>query len=306
MKTNEQNVSIANTVRLRKEDFLKNAPLFINEVKVQNIYTPETALVHLHMHDFVEISIVVSGKGIHHSLLQTSECTAGDIYIVNSDTPHAYFAKSLDECPTVCNVIFDPKEILDHDYYHSWQSKYCYNVFYENGMIAYTKLQEKSLSFITDTVERMDQELKNRSHEWKQALKAYLINILILASRTSSTDGLQHNISSKGQDIVQIIMKSVIDNYSDQNLSLKKISNKLYVSKSHAGRIFRDVSGVNFSDYIRQVRMEKASQLLLETDFTNEQIAFNCGIRDIPTFYRQFKKHTGMTPFEYRRNMAKN
>lgn len=41
-----------------------------------------------------------------------------------------------------------------------------------------------------------------------------------------------------------------------------------------------------------------------ETELPNEQIVYACGLRDIPTFYRQFKSHAGMTPNAYRQGEA--
>lgn len=56
--------------------------------------------------------------------------------------------------------------------------------------------------------------------------------------------------------------------------------------------------------YVRHVRLKQAGQLLAETQLTNDQIARNCGLKDIPTFYRLFKAQYGLTPNQYR--MEKN
>jgi AraC-like DNA-binding protein len=65
-------------------------------------------------------------------------------------------------------------------------------------------------------------------------------------------------------------------------------------------RIFRRTTGEGFAGYLRRVRLEQSCRLLLETDLSNEQIAYACGLRDVPGFYRLFKAQMGCTPREYR------
>jgi hypothetical protein len=114
----------------------------MNRVTVETPYPLETAPAHLHIHEFVEISMVVAGKGIHQTMLQTTECSVGDVFIINEDTPHVYFALPDGERPTVCNVIFDPKDLFEGAYGNPENSKYCYNVFQTNNLFAYVKLDE--------------------------------------------------------------------------------------------------------------------------------------------------------------------
>ena len=65
---------LAHPDRLQKKDYLSNVPLYINHVIVETPFSPQTAPAHMHIHEFVEISIVTAGKGIHHTLLHTNEC----------------------------------------------------------------------------------------------------------------------------------------------------------------------------------------------------------------------------------------
>jgi len=287
---------------LRKEDFFSHTPVYMNHAVVDTVYSTETALSHFHTHDFVEISIVVDGKGIHSTLGQTIECNTGDVYIINEGAPHAYFANSDGDCPVVCNLVFDPKDILDGKYARYDHPEYCYGVFRENGMFAYMMLTSKMMNDMTDLLESMEKELAQREYQWEQALKAYLANFLILASRyIAPLKIVQSSQANKQHRLTASIMRSALDQYSNPDLTLQHLAEALFVSASSAGRAFRQTTGENFGDYIRRIRLENAIQLLTETELSNEQIVKACGFRDVPNFYRLFKKHTGMTPFLYRR-----
>ena len=286
---------------LHKEDFFSSAPIFMNHAVVDTVYSLETALSHLHTHDFVEISIVVDGKGIHRTLGQTDECNVGDVYIINEGTPHAYFANSDGDCPIVCNLLFDPKDILDGKYARNDHPEYCYGIFHENDMFAYMMLTSKMMDDMTNILERMEKELEQREYQWEQALKAHLINFLILASRyMAPLEIAQSGQTNQQHRLTASIMRSALDQYSNPDLTLQHLAETLFVSASSAGRAFRRTTGENFGDYIRRIRLENAVQLLIETKMSNEQIVKACGFRDVPNFYRLFKKHTGMTPFLYR------
>ena len=85
--------------RLRKDELLGDAPLFINRVTVETVYSPEDSLSQLHVHDFVEVSIVTAGRGIHRTPDGCAECGAGDTYVIGAGVPHAYFAAEDGERP---------------------------------------------------------------------------------------------------------------------------------------------------------------------------------------------------------------
>ena len=302
MSNEQAHYRSSDTICLHKNSFLSQAPVFLNRVIVNTPYSPETESSFLHIHDFVEISIVVEGKGIHRTLHQTTECNVGDVYIINVGTPHAYFATDTGECPTICNLIFDPIDILEGDYASVDHSDYCYGIFRKDSLMAYIMLTDNSMADISGILECIERELEGQNYQWQEALKAHLINFLIKTSRYISFDeAVSSNKESKEHFLALSITRKILDHYNDSNLTLQKIAESLFVSPSSAGRAFRKVMGENFADYVRRVRVEKASQLLLETKLTNEQIVYACGLHDVPNFYYQFKKHTGMTPLAYRK-----
>jgi AraC-like DNA-binding protein len=102
-------------------------------------------------------------------------------------------------------------------------------------------------------------------------------------------------------------LKEIIQDQIDTNLnlSLKEISETLQVHPAYLSREFsRYFNDLSFGDYIRQLRIEKAIQLL-STQQSLTEIAYLTGFSDQSHFTRIFKKHTGQSPSAYRKNMAK-
>ena len=82
--------------------------------------------------------------------------------------------------------------------------------------------------------------------------------------------------------------------------SLEEAATQTGLSKFYFARHFRICTGHTYWDYINQIRLKKASQLLVETNDAICKIALACGFHDVSSFNRSFKKDIGCTPSEYR------
>jgi AraC-like DNA-binding protein len=78
------------------------------------------------------------------------------------------------------------------------------------------------------------------------------------------------------------------------------------LSSSHFGRVFRDRQGVPFEDYVRRLRVERAKELLVNTDLGVGHVARVCGYPLRNHFHRAFKAMTGVTPRVFREQEKPN
>ncbi len=88
----------------------------------------------------------------------------------------------------------------------------------------------------------------------------------------------------------------------DKELSIDIICDKFNISKSRLCSISKADYGIGIAKYIRLARVQKAKELLLDTDTTIYLIAIKIGINDYNYFTKVFKSITGLTPSEYRKN----
>ncbi|MFH1512547.1 MAG: helix-turn-helix domain-containing protein [Bacillota bacterium] len=98
---------------------------------------------------------------------------------------------------------------------------------------------------------------------------------------TDALDFIEHNIASSA-------------------LSLQRTADFVGLSASAFSRAFKDRVGRNFKEYVDAVRILRAKTLLGETDTPIEQISCSVGYDTITSFYRMFKKYTGIAPGEFR------
>jgi len=74
------------------------------------------------------------------------------------------------------------------------------------------------------------------------------------------------------------------------------------MSESRFSRYFRKETGNSFTDFVNQIRVSKACQLLTETDKYISTICYEVGFNTVANFNRRFSELRGMTPTEFRKN----
>ncbi|MDF2925090.1 MAG: hypothetical protein K0R57_4004 [Paenibacillaceae bacterium] len=96
------------------------------------------------------------------------------------------------------------------------------------------------------------------------------------------------------------LAKQHIQEHLIEDLTLQQVAELIYLNPVYFSRLFKQETGVTFSDYLISCRMEKAAELLKNSHLKIYSIAQSVGYKDIRHFYKVFKKHTGHTPTEYR------
>ncbi len=95
------------------------------------------------------------------------------------------------------------------------------------------------------------------------------------------------------------IAKEYIRNNLSSNLKAKDVAAQVNLSETYFAIYFKDKTGVTFRDYLLQVRMTYAKQMLKARVANISEVAYRTGYQDYRSFSRAFKNETGMTPSEY-------
>lgn len=97
-----------------------------------------------------------------------------------------------------------------------------------------------------------------------------------------------------------------IFNHLSEKLTLQQLSAKVGINKLTLGTIFKEKTGVNFVDFVNNVRVERARVLLKENDLSVTEIAYECGFGCVRSFNRAFSKRLNISPSEYRKTVLQN
>ena len=110
--------------------------------------------------------------------------------------------------------------------------------------------------------------------------------------------------NSKEKEAGSIIdrAKEYINENFRRDISLDDVSSQVNISPYYFSKLFKDSTEQNFIEYLTNLRMDKAKELLLTTDSSMKEICSMVGYADPNYFSRTFKKNIGVTPTEYKEN----
>lgn len=260
----------------------------------------------MHRHDFIEIFYVYSGKGIHIVGDHKYNISKGDLFIVNYDVPHG-FARSEetdDEKLVVYNCAFKP-EFIDSSLFSGSNfevitSSFLFkSLFAEEGELK-ADLQLKGADFleIGELFTKMLREYTDQRKGYCDIIRAYLIELIVKIFRLMDKPIYTNPRNRKLVEEALLYMK---ENYN-ADLKLEEMSLKSFISKNYFSRLFKEVTGTSFSEYIQKLRVDEACRLLTNTDMKVVDIALQVGFKDLKGFYDVFKKNTGVTPGHFRKS----
>ncbi|THF76241.1 response regulator [Cohnella fermenti] len=129
----------------------------------------------------------------------------------------------------------------------------------------------------------------------------------LAASLRSYLNGLLErtlDLRKVGKNAVVEKTKLFIAEHYRGNITLDTIAQEVFLSPVYLSFLFKQVEGVNLSDYLTEIRLAEAKRLLAGSSLKTYEVAVRSGYQDEKYFSRLFKKKIGMTPTEYRNLQA--
>ncbi|MEM1432202.1 MAG: helix-turn-helix transcriptional regulator [Pseudomonadota bacterium] len=126
------------------------------------------------------------------------------------------------------------------------------------------------------------------------------------ATRAADPGGAKYSKSALAEDQSRRIankLRQAMDDqhlYRDPNLSLTRLSQHIGSSSNYVSQTLNEHLGQSFFDFVNKWRIDEAKALLLRADSTILEIAYEVGFNSRSAFYTAFKKHTGVTPSQFR------
>lgn len=271
----------SNRILYTPSEFARENLLYLQEIGQVHARRPHTS-THPDLSSYLFI-VVLSGSGTLYYLGQEYILSEGDCALVNCK--NEYYHKSSDDLWTIRWVHF----------YGPTASGIYQKYMERGGQITFHPRQIKNF---TDCLEKIFRLASSDDHIKDMKINEQLSSLLCLVMAESwHPESVQDG--GKRQSLLEI--REYLRDHLSEKITLDKLSEKFYINKYYVTRLFRREYGITINDYLLQVRISHAKELLRFSKMSVEEIGENCGITPLYYFSRIFKQVEGISPRDYRK-----
>ncbi len=257
-----------------------------------------------HSHDFCELVIVTRGSALHRLEGNPFPVTAGDVFLLQGKQRH-YFCdrKNLG----LINIMYDPGKIALPENELRRMPGYCALFILEpayrwqHRFESRLHLKRIPLAHVEQLAGEMEKECAGKPAGYEAALRAKLIELIVYLSRAyMTTETTEAGALLRVGDVI-----SAMENDFSNHWKLNDLLRIAHMSRSNLMRVFQKATGQAPIEYLVRLRIQRAMEMLRNTDLNITEIALEVGFNDSNYFARQFKNITGGPPAAYRKKTAR-
>lgn len=245
----------------------------------------------MHMHSAVEIILVRQGKAVYQFPDAHYEVTEGQILMVPSGVTH-----SLTENEDIDRhlFLFEPGPILS-----MWDSGIIKKMM---SKTVYLRVPSEMRDRITGALDRMVECYTQKDTLWNSQCYGHLLEMYtILANGEPSLFQDEENRMERFIDSPLLNSAMIfMDEHFAEDISLEDVATFAGFSKSYFSRTFKAFTGVPFTEYLTQKRLDAATNELIYTTLPIGEVARRTGFGGITTFNRIFHQRCHCTPTQFR------
>jgi len=254
-------------------------------------------------HDSYEMVYIKRGKAVFEIAEYPAEIGPNDIIIIKPNQPHKFIVKSETGCEFIvlsfkfvnnfANQYSDVSGVSLEDFLNFVSGK-------ESGAFITLKVSQKN-EIITLLNRILNEKLNpDIGSEFLNYLLVMELFVLISRALKMEWESSIKNKSPKIKELIQVSVNYIHNNY-ERDISLKDIAQYVFLSTSYFTRAFKEEMGISPISYLLKLRIERAKELLKETDKKISDIALSVGFSNQQRFNDIFKKYVKLTPLQYRK-----
>lgn len=260
--------------------------------------------LYLHWHNEMEIIYVKSGFGKVYIDMNFYDINCGDIIIINKEALH-YLYNNTDTALKYEAIIFDLR-LLQNSFLDYCQVNFI-NPLIENNLKTTHIIKNSSVGYdeILFYVCKIIKSYNDRPFGFQLQIKGLLFNLFYELFNREYIQKPNYELISTNNKILKLknVIKYIYDNYN-KPLHINELSKIAGYSEYHFIRFFKSQTGKTCTNFINALRIEKSLDLLINTNLSITEIAFNVGYDDVSYFIKVFKRLTSSTPSNYRKNFC--
>lgn len=275
--------------------------LHVEVINFEYVPPGPTWVVPTHKHSSYEFHFVSVGKGRITMDDKTFTISKGEFYMTGPHVNHAQVSDAvnpMDECSLQCQIRLNPsapKHELDEA---------------ERILEVLNQPVRRSVPDRFDAIAaffRILDEIREKRVGYVMSIKQQLMCLLIAAVRNLNGDRpaapIKLPLNASDHLIVRNCILYLEDNYQEP-ITLEKLAHEVFFSPRHLARVFKTITGSTVMEYLTEIRIARAKQLLEGSDASLEDIAQECGISSGSYLSTLFKKHYGTSPNQFRKTLS--
>lgn len=263
----------------------------------------------LHVHEYVQIVYVLSGVCHHEMRGKLLKVSRGDLFIIARHTEHSLRAIEgtefevaiIDFMPSLAREYMKPYMDSLHPLLEQLGIEEPLSADYQ----PWIHLGKEKQAFAELIVQDMQEEYEQREVGYKTSILLSLARLLILIDRHSRKMNRKSDRLSPGTGSgpIEAAKRYIYDNYSG-DIPLEQAAYVANMAPAYFSHQFKKETGQNFIDFVNEVRIERAMELIRRDAHSITSIGFLVGFRHLSHFIRTFKKRCGITPTEYKKTFG--
>lgn len=251
----------------------------------------------LHWHDEMEIIYVVSGCMIvsvhsNETILKEGEMIFIRPQLIHSIRPHE------DDPAYYYNILFR-FTLLESSTKNYCAEKYLYPIYSGNLLIPdHIEKDSELCKILTPHIQTL---IGNRHYEGKGEellIKGELFSIMYQLYRSSRPGDEQELYKMSVNQRLKMALSFVEDHYNE-SISVAQAAELCSFSESYFSKMFRNLTGISFTQYLKNYRLEMAAEKLLSEKKNVSETAIECGFNNISYFTRAFHNKYGVLPSHF-------
>ncbi len=265
-------------------------------VRMWRVFVPPGARpLRSHSHTAFEIARVESGSGVYTTPTGVWPMEIGDLFVFSSNEQHCITGAG-ENGLSIVNLQFEPRYL--REVYTKSLQDFCFS----HGPAFQSRIPGENAALLRQRHDSICREFTEAGEAYPVAVRAWL-QLMLLELLRSHNYG--HGETGAGRVLPGMLrVYDYIDAHLTEPLTLGELAALAGLSPNYFSQMFHKLGGVSLWDYITARRIERAAELLSGGDGSETilGIALQCGFRNTVNFNKAFKKHTGLTPSQLRKN----